>query len=279
MSAHFAGATTAVLIDEYLQAYKLPAALIHHAREYMSDSSQREEWPVRYVDFCTRRYASRRLAGRRALDAGCGSGGSLVHLAARFEHVVGQDSDLPSLLIALKRCQELGIAHRVTLVASRLEERAFPSGTFDAIKCTDVLEHVDDPTLVCRRMAEGLIESGVLFVLTPNRWSLTTPEPHVRLWGVGFLPGRLADWYVTRRLGFPYRNVARLISYRRFRRILEGTGLAVTIIPVEDKHLNPDSWRGKVFKRAFSHGPLEWLSWTVRPVQRTLEALCVKRGT
>ena len=50
-----------------------------------------------------------------------------------------------------------------------------------------------------------LAPGGHLYVTTPNGFTLM-PEPHVHLWGVGFLPRRFADRCVQFRLGVPYRE-------------------------------------------------------------------------
>ena len=278
--AKFHRATLEELVDEYVDAHRLPERLLDADREYMKLAQAREAWSVRYVGFCLKRYAARGLKGVIALDAGCGSGGMLPHLADRFEHSVGVDVDLPSLIIAAKRCVEQGIADRVRLVAAMLEQNIFAADTFDTIKCTDVIEHVSDPDLACLRMITALKEGGALFILTPNKWSPWSPEPHVRLWGVQFLPARVADSYVRRRIGVPYRNVARLLSYDKFMQTLRRCGqVDIFFVPVEDKHLNPESRRGVVLKKAFERWPMRWLSQLARPIQPSLEALCIKRAT
>lgn len=279
LASRFERASLLELIEEYCSAHRLPPRLLASARDYSRDSVERERWTVRYMDFCLRRYSGRTVGGRLILDAGCGSGGSLPHLAAPSEHVIGVDVDLPSLVIAAKRCQELGIRDRVTLVGARLEDPAFAPGTFDQIKCTDVIEHVEQVEAACRQLTSSLAPGGALFVLTPNKWSFWNPEPHVQLWGVQFLPSRLADWYVERRIGIPYRTVAHLMGYCRFIDALRGSGpVNVTFVPVEDKYLNPDSSRGRAVKLAFAAWPLAALSRAVRPVQQSLEAVCVKAG-
>jgi 2-polyprenyl-3-methyl-5-hydroxy-6-metoxy-1,4-benzoquinol methylase len=277
MAARFARASLLDLIDEYVSAHRLPRALLVSMRDYSREAEKRETWTVRYMDFSLRRYAGRALGGRLALDAGCGSGGSLSHLAASSANVIGVDVDLPSLVLAAKRCEEMGIRDRVTLVAARLEDPAFLPGTFDQIKCTDVIEHVDSVEDACRELTAALVPGGAMFVLTPNKWSFVTPEPHVRLWGVQFLPIHIADWYVERRIGIRYLTVARLMGYRRFMRALRSSGaVEVTFVPVEDKHLNPDSRRGRAGKRMLNAWPAAAVSRAMRPVQPSLEAICVK---
>lgn len=273
----FARASLLDLIDEYLSSHRLPATILDSCREYAQEAVKREEWTVRYMGFCLRRYADRSVGGRLVLDAGCGSGGSLPHVAARAERVIGLDVDLPSLILSAKRCDDLGIRDRVTLVAARLEDPVIVPDALDQIKCTDVIEHVENVEEACRQLTASLAPGGASFVLTPNKWSLWNPEPHVRLWGVQFLPARVADWYVKRRIGIPYGTVAHLMGYGRFMKVLRRSGsVNVVFIPVEDKYLNPDSVRGRTAKRALAGWPLAALSFAARPLQPSLEALCIK---
>jgi hypothetical protein len=67
----------------------------------------------------------------------------------------------------------------------------------------------------------------MLFLATPNRYSLAL-EPHVRLWGVGFLPRAIARRYVERVRKTPYDHV-RLLSSFAIRRLLDGEGFQVEI--------------------------------------------------
>jgi SAM-dependent methyltransferase len=266
------------LVEIYAGAHRLPPELGAQDRRYFLEAYDREAWTVAYMEFCTRRYAGGELRGARALDAGCGSGGSLPHLANRFESVTGVDPDLPALLIAAKRCRELGVADHVTLAAGMLEQPVLAPDAFDAIKCTDVIEHVADPDRAAASMARALAPEGFMWVLTPNRWAFFAPEPHVGLWGVQFLPRLVADAYVQHRVGMRYSDIAHLLSYRRLVRALRAAGLAVRPVPVEDKHLNPESARGRALKAAFDRPPLRWLSTAVRPLQPTLEVACVGDG-
>ena len=263
-----------MLVDLYVQSHRLPAELAQISREYTLDAVKREGWNAQYMGFCMQRYAGRDLGGAIALEAGCASGGSLPHLAERFEHEVGMDVDMASLSLAAKRVEELGLEHKVTLIAAMLEQPALPVDSFDSIKCTDVIEHVQDPKVTAGNLSKALAPGGAMLLLTPNKYCFWLPEPHVRLWGVQFLPAALADWYVQRRIGIPYSNVARLFSYRTFRRLSIGTGLRVHSLPFEDKHLNPTSRRGQRMKRLLALPPLAWVSSIVQPIQPTLEALC-----
>ena len=116
------------MIDEYVNAYRLPPGLLEIMRIYMQQAEKREEWAVRYFELSALRYARRPLGGQAALEAGCGSGGALPHLAARFAHVMGVDVDLAALIIAARRCIDRGVSKRVSLAAAMLEQRVFVDG-------------------------------------------------------------------------------------------------------------------------------------------------------
>ena len=98
------------------------------------------------------------LGQARVLDIGCGRGEFLVHFGAGS---VGLDSD-PERAEFLRR---LGIE----IVEGNFEDDiSVPDGTFDAVWCTDVLEHVLSPHLLLRRAHQKLKEHGLLFIGIPT---------------------------------------------------------------------------------------------------------------
>lgn len=267
------------LIRIYSEAHRPLPNLAMDDRGYMSNAEKREYWTVKFMEDAVVRYAP--ATGHDfALDAGCGSGGALRHLAARYAAVAGIDPDLPSLVIAARRCRDAGLEDRTLLLAAMLEHRVFASGTFDAVKCTDVVEHVASPSRSAVGMAAATRTGGAIYLLTPNKWNLLAREPHVKLWGVQVLPQSLADAYCRRRIGIPYSNVSRLLSYRQLMNVArDGTDSYVSAIPIEDKHLNPASGRGRVLKGWFERAPMRWVSRAIRPVQPVLELVMSPQGS
>lgn len=161
------------------------------------------------------------LRGEACLDVGCGTGGFLLAARPRFRRLVGSDIALRWLVIAKKRMADAG--ENVTLVCCSAEHLPFPAGVFDAAVCIDVLEHAQDPQAVLRRTARAVKPDGLLYLVTPNRFSLG-PDPCVRVWGVGFLPRSLASRYVERVTGRPYRLI-RLLSVFELKDVLAHAGL------------------------------------------------------
>lgn len=86
------------------------------------------------------------------------------------------------------------------------EALPFADESIASIVGLDVIEHVTDATLVAGEAERVLRSGGQLVMTTPNRFSLT-PEPHVFLWGVGWLPQQWRAPYVRWRTGKPYEHV------------------------------------------------------------------------
>lgn len=147
------------------------------------------------------------LPGDTVLEVGCGLGQYLATAAARVEHVAGVDLCLPFLVLTRKRLGGRGL-----LAAAEAERLPFPDDAFAAVLAADVLEHLADQRGSLQEMGRVLRSGAPLFLSTPNRYSLA-PEPHVGLWGVGFLPRSWANRYVRRRTGIFYDDVRLLGSF------------------------------------------------------------------
>jgi 2-polyprenyl-3-methyl-5-hydroxy-6-metoxy-1,4-benzoquinol methylase len=162
------------------------------------------------------------------LEVGCGTAALAAAVAGRAGTVFATDLSMRWLVLAKKRLTEQRLDN-VRLVCCAAEDPCFPSDAFDAVGAADVIEHVyGQPELVaaCQRI---LRPGGILFLTTPNRFSLSL-EPHVRLWGVGFLPLPLARRYVRAVRGVPYERVF-LLSARRLRSLLRAERLEARIVP------------------------------------------------
>ncbi len=164
----------------------------------------------------------------RALEIGCGTAALGAALARRGAHVVASDVALRWLVLARKRLEEED-ADGVELVACAAEALPFAAECFDIVAASDVVEHVDDVEHFIAECARVLRPGGLLFLATPNRYSLGL-EPHVRLWGVGYLPRRLAEPYVQAMRKTSYSHV-HLLSARSLSRLLERNGFEVSIVP------------------------------------------------
>jgi SAM-dependent methyltransferase len=154
--------------------------------------------------------------GRAVLDAGCGLGSFLVAAAAEGVEAIGVDASLVSLLVARRRIQEGG--GRAMLAAAQVEALPLADGAVAGAVSLDVLEHVSDAGRCLAELERVTAPGGFVALATPNRFGLAA-EPHVLLWGVGWLPRRWQAGYVARRAGLRYHFV-RLLSARELARLL-----------------------------------------------------------
>lgn len=156
-----------------------------------------------------------------ALEVGGGTGALGAALADRLAAVVITDISLAWLVLAHRRVRDLGLDN-VMVVAATGDHLPIEPGTLDLIVAADVIEHVPSADAVIAHCYSVLRPSGAMWLSTPNRLSLT-PEPHVRLWGVGWLPRRLGRAYVRRVRRVSYDDI-KTLSLFRLRRLGAATG-------------------------------------------------------
>ncbi len=159
--------------------------------------------------------------GARVLEVGCGTAALSVALAPRAGEVVATDVSLAWLVLARHRALRAGAAN-VTFAACSADRLPLAPGTIDLVVAADVIEHVPDPAAFAASCHRVLRPGGALWLSTPNRFSLT-PEPHVQLWAVGYLPRSVGVWYVRRARGVAYQEI-RPLSRRALAGVLESTG-------------------------------------------------------
>ena len=150
------------------------------------------------------------------LDVGCGAGGLLAAAATMRFATAGIDASM-TLLVAAKRMIE-SHGGTATLACAYAESLPLANESVAAVTMYDVVEHVEDAGRVIDEASRVLRSGGHLAISTPNRFSVAA-EPHVFLWGVGWLPRRLQEPYVRWR-GRTYRGT-RLFSAWEMARLLE----------------------------------------------------------
>lgn len=170
------------------------------------------------------------------LDLGCGTGTFLAAVGRDVPDVCGVDIALRWLVVARKRLDEEGLGH-VPLVCACAEDLPLDGASLDAVVAGDVIEHVGDQAATLAEAHRVLRPGGRLFLASPNRYSLAA-EPHVGVWGVGFLPRRWMAAYVRRVRGIEYRAV-RNLGFRAWRRLLaaspfRGGSISVPALPESD---------------------------------------------
>jgi len=115
--------------------------------------------------FGTERRTMRPLAGRRALDVGCGAGLLAEPLARLGAQVTGVDAAEDNIRVASAHAEAGGLAitYRCGDVATlRL-------AGFDLVTSMEVVEHVADKAAFVGALAEALAPDGLMVLSTPNR--------------------------------------------------------------------------------------------------------------
>ena len=168
------------------------------------------------------------------LEIGCGTGGLLAALPAGTA-ALGIDVSLAWLVVARRLLQEHGVG--TPLAAAVAEALPLRDGSVGAIVALDVIEHVADLGPVLTEVDRVAAPGAVLACSTPTRFSLGA-EPHVGVWGVGWLPRRFQRAYVRRRTGEDYKFVRLLSAREAVRLVKQHTGFDVTAeappIPMEE---------------------------------------------
>jgi len=161
------------------------------------------------------------------LDLGCANGILLAAAARHGRMGVGVDRSLEQLVLAHRRITDSGGSP--TLAAACGEALPLRDGTIGRVAGLDVIEHVSDVGRVLAEADRVLRPGGTLVLTTPNRFSLT-PEPHVYVWGVGWLPRRWQKPYVKWRSGRSYMNTELMSSWRLVAMVRQHTSLDLRIV-------------------------------------------------
>lgn len=105
------------------------------------------------------------LAGRRALDVGCGAGLLTEPLARLGAQVTGVDAAAEN--VAAARAHAEGAGLDIDYRAGELGVLGL--GTFDLVTSMEVLEHVADKQAFIVQLAAHLADGGLMVLSTPNR--------------------------------------------------------------------------------------------------------------
>jgi 2-polyprenyl-6-hydroxyphenyl methylase/3-demethylubiquinone-9 3-methyltransferase len=155
------------------------------------------------------------LAGKRALDVGCGGGILAEAMAARGATVTGIDLAEKPIKVAMVHAAEAGSAVQYRIVSAESLAEESP-GAFDVVTCMEMLEHVPDPPSTVRACARLVKPGGQVFFSTINR----NPK--------SFLFAIVGAEYVLNLLPKGTHEYARFIRPSELARACREAGLEVT---------------------------------------------------
>jgi 2-polyprenyl-3-methyl-5-hydroxy-6-metoxy-1,4-benzoquinol methylase len=128
--------------------------------------------------------AAGNIAGKRALDFGCGDGaflGLVAKAVGENGSAVGFDPNDEGRRLAAYMLAKHGLKAEVVG-----ETKSIPDGSFDVVICNEVIEHVHEPLQLLAEIHRLLKPGGTAVVTTPIRLH-ETPEDsnHVQEWFFG----------------------------------------------------------------------------------------------
>jgi 2-polyprenyl-6-hydroxyphenyl methylase/3-demethylubiquinone-9 3-methyltransferase len=108
------------------------------------------------------------LAGKTALDVGCGAGLLTEPLVRLGASVTGIDASPEVIAVAREHAEAMAL--EIDYRAGDVQEL---QGQFDLVTAMEVIEHVADPSTFLKALARRLAPGGLLILSTPNAtaWS------------------------------------------------------------------------------------------------------------
>jgi 2-polyprenyl-6-hydroxyphenyl methylase/3-demethylubiquinone-9 3-methyltransferase len=151
------------------------------------------------------------LAGKTALDVGCGAGLLAEPLARMGARVTGLDAAPENVGAARAHAAAMGLD--MDYVAGGIED--LPGRRFDLVTSMEVIEHVSNPAAFVAGLADALAPGGLMILSTPNRTALSRLAMITLGEGTGAIPRGTHDW-------------SQFLTPDELTALLEGVGLKVS---------------------------------------------------
>ncbi|ATY32764.1 bifunctional 2-polyprenyl-6-hydroxyphenol methylase/3-demethylubiquinol 3-O-methyltransferase UbiG [Sphingomonas psychrotolerans] len=151
------------------------------------------------------------LAGKTALDVGCGAGLLAEPLARMGAKVTGLDAAPENIGAARAHAAAMGLD--LEYVAGGIED--LPGRRFDLVTSMEVIEHVSNPAAFVAGLADALAPGGLMILSTPNRTALSRLAMITLGEGTGAIPKGTHDWH-------------QFLTPDELTALLEGAGLKVS---------------------------------------------------
>jgi len=129
------------------------------------------------------------LAGKCALDVGCGAGLVCEPLARLGADVTGVDAAPENVAAAQAHAEGQGLPIRYVS-----DEVGALEGEFNLVTALEVIEHVTDPATFIAQLAARLAPDGLMILSTPNRTSQSKLGMITLAEGLGMIPKGTHDW-------------------------------------------------------------------------------------
>ena len=135
--------------------------------------------------------ARKPLAGRSAIDVGCGAGLLTEPLARLGAKVTGLDAAAENVAAASAHAEAVGLEIDYRNADIETLERE----TFDLVTSMEVIEHVTDPAAFVAALERALAPGGLMLLSTPNRTAMSRIMLVEAAERLGQVPRGTHDWH------------------------------------------------------------------------------------
>jgi 2-polyprenyl-3-methyl-5-hydroxy-6-metoxy-1,4-benzoquinol methylase len=207
------------------------------------------------------------------LDLGCGPGTLLAAAAVEGRKGIGIDVSMVWLVVAQRLIAEWG--GQPILAAALAEALPLADNSVSSVVSLDVLEHVAEPKSYLSEINRVTEPGGCVALSTPNRYSLAA-EPHVSVWGVGWLPRSWQKSYVKWCSGKSYEFTRLLSTWETAQLLRQHTHFQANILvpPVPEEEVAHFSTRratlARLYNRLVSFNWMRWLFLIIGPFFRVV---------
>jgi 2-polyprenyl-6-hydroxyphenyl methylase/3-demethylubiquinone-9 3-methyltransferase len=168
------------------------------------------------------------LAGKTALDVGCGGGLLAEPLARMGARVTGIDASPEVIAVAREHAAQHGLE-----IDYRVGDVQELEGQFDLVTAMEVVEHVAEPAAFVMALARRLAPGGLLLISTPNATAMSKLLLITLAEGIGQIPRGTHEFH-------------RFIAPERLKAMLADAGLKCLDVegmawsPMRGLHLSED---------------------------------------
>jgi len=132
------------------------------------------ERPIRERQLAAYYRAADYIEDLRVLEIGCGEGIGPSLLSTKAASMVALDYSEEAIRIARSRHGDCGIEFQLM----RVPPIKFPTGSFDAIICFQMIEHLEKPEELVVEIKRVMKEDGVALIATVNKEETITENPY-----------------------------------------------------------------------------------------------------
>lgn len=154
--------------------------------------------------------ARKPLAGKTAIDVGCGAGLLTEPLARLGAKVTGLDAAAENVAAAGAHAAAVGLY----VDYRHADIETLEGETFDLVTSMEVIEHVTDPAAFIAALARALAPGGLMLLSTPNRTALSRVLLVEAAERIGQVPRGTHDWH-------------KFLTPEELTDLLQATGLSV----------------------------------------------------